>query len=358
MSRLLCDALTAPAGVAALAPERQTALVARARRAGLLATLCRRMEAADVLRELPPAARRHYESARLMQDKQQRDLRFALSQLAPVLDAIDARLILLKGAAYTAGGLDAGRGRLISDIDLLTPRHRIAQVEQALVDAGWERAGKSAYDERYYRRWMHEIPPLRHGKRGTVLDVHHTILPPTAAPKLPVQPLFDDVEELQPGLFALGAADRVLHSVAHLLFESEFNAPLRDLWDQRCLIVEALQRDPGFWAQLRDRARLMDLETPLWLALRYLERHFALRAPAAVGEALRPPLAALRCGYWDPLFRRAFSVDPPPQQPRFHGLAHTLLYLRGHALRMPPQLLLPHLLRKSLQRWSGEAPAP
>ncbi|UUZ51358.1 nucleotidyltransferase family protein [Massilia sp. B-10] len=37
------------------------------------------------------------------------------------------------------------------------------------------------YDQRYYRVWMHEIPPMQHVQRGSVIDVHHAILPLTAA---------------------------------------------------------------------------------------------------------------------------------------------------------------------------------
>ena len=38
----------------------------------------------------------------------------------------------------------------------------------------------SAYDQRYYREWMHELPPLLHVRRQTALDVHHAIAPETA----------------------------------------------------------------------------------------------------------------------------------------------------------------------------------
>ena len=36
------------------------------------------------------------------------------------------------------------------------------------------------YDDAYYRRWMHELPPLIHRERDRMIDVHHTILPLTA----------------------------------------------------------------------------------------------------------------------------------------------------------------------------------
>ena len=54
------------------------------------------------------------------------------------------------------------------------------EVEGALMLHGWSTTHHDAYDQRYYRKWMHELPPLKHNTRGTVLDVHHAILPVTA----------------------------------------------------------------------------------------------------------------------------------------------------------------------------------
>ncbi len=50
------------------------------------------------------------------------------------------------------------------------------------------------YDDLYYRQWMHELPPLVHGERGRMVDVHHTILPLTARPTPDAQALIADAE--------------------------------------------------------------------------------------------------------------------------------------------------------------------
>ena len=55
-------------------------------------------------------------------------------------------------------------------------------VEAALLAAGWEWVKPDPYDDAYYRRWMHELPPLIHRERDRMIDVHHTILPLTARP--------------------------------------------------------------------------------------------------------------------------------------------------------------------------------
>ncbi|MFX6435483.1 nucleotidyltransferase family protein, partial [Acinetobacter baumannii] len=63
------------------------------------------------------------------------------------------------------------------------PRDALDAVEAALLGAGWEWVKPDPYDDAYYRRWMHELPPLIHHERDRMIDVHHTILPLTAQPK-------------------------------------------------------------------------------------------------------------------------------------------------------------------------------
>jgi hypothetical protein len=347
---VLLEALRQPRSAASLSPAALTLLVAQARATNLLAALGLRLEAAGVLEDLAPEARRHFRSAVLAQEKQQRDLAYELSHLVRVFDALDEPLVLLKGAAYIAAGLECSSGRLISDIDLLVKEASIDRAERALQSAGWEGVKQDAYDDRYYRRWMHEIPPLVHRARGSVLDVHHTILPPTAGPRLPAERLFEELQPIAPGIHGLGAEDILLHSAAHLFYESEFPHALRDLWDQRCLLKQFAERIPDFWHRLAVRAREMDLETPLWLSLRYVDMHFAISPPPEVLDRLRPPAAGLRSVWWDFLFRRIFRPDHPSTRLRFHGIAVKLLFLRGHALRMPPWLLIPHLARKGFRQ--------
>ena len=92
-------------------------------------------------------------------------------------------VILLKGTAFHAADLDACGGRSVGDLDILVPHDSLGAVEAALLDAGWERMKEAdGYDDAYYRRWMHELPPLIHRTRDRMIDVHHTILPLTARP--------------------------------------------------------------------------------------------------------------------------------------------------------------------------------
>ena len=107
-------------------------------------------------------------------------MRREVAHVEGALAATGVPFILLKGAAYLLAGLKAARGRMFSDIDILVPRRALPDVEAALMLSGWASANITPYDQRYYRRWMHELPPLKHISRRTLLDVHHAILPTTA----------------------------------------------------------------------------------------------------------------------------------------------------------------------------------
>src|SRR3546814_12103122 len=129
--------------------------------------------------------------------------------------------------------LPSARGRLFSDIDFMVPRARIEEVEHRLLDAGWEPAVADEYDQLYYRRWTHQIPPLRHFRRNTVLDVHHTIVPltaraPVAAEALATQSLALDGDGQ---LRILAPADLVLHAALHLFNDGESDHGLGDMPD-------------------------------------------------------------------------------------------------------------------------------
>src|SRR3546814_3406600 len=91
-------------------------------------------------------------------------------------DLTGVPIILLKGTAYAAAGLKAGIGRSIGDLDIMVPCARLDAVEAGLIAAGWEWVKPDPYDDQYYRRWMHELPPLIHKERDRMIDVHHTIL--------------------------------------------------------------------------------------------------------------------------------------------------------------------------------------
>jgi hypothetical protein len=327
-------------------------VIRQGRRAGLLARLAIQLAERDLLARVPAAPRSHLAAERILAEKHARDVRWEVRCIRQALAPIGVDLILLKGAAYILADLPPARGRLFSDVDILVPKAALADVERALLREGWTGGAIDPYDDRYYRRWMHQIPPLIHRLRGTTIDVHHTILPETARLDLKAAALFAASREIAGagGVGTLCPADMILHSALHLFNEGEYARGLRDLDD----IAQLLRRfgsDAAFWPLLLDRAEELDLRRPLYYALRYAGALLgvALPEPVRMAARLAPPNAALR---WlmDMLFSRALRPDHESCRDGLTGVAIWLLYVRSHHLRLPPRLLLPHLLRKAYMR--------
>ena len=356
MKALLVDVLKDPEQCPKLTLADWDVLIPQGRVTGLLGTLCLMLEARDLLASVPAAVRRHLESALCTHRKQSENLEYELMWLQRAMAEMGEKLILLKGAAYIVGELPAGAGRLISDIDLLVPEKNVPRAEQTLREYGWESAEDDPYNDRYYRKWMHEIPPMAHVERDSVLDVHHTILPPTADEKLSPEKLFEQLEELVPGVFALSPLDMVLHSATHLFHEGEFLHGLRDLLDLDRLLRHFSAADDRFWNDLVARATEMDMLTSLFLALRYSRMFFETPVPAAVEAEVESRLPRFPgVAFFDFLFVRAFLPDHASCVLAFTPFARFCLYVRSHYLRMPLYLLLPHLLRKA---WVGRFGRP
>lgn len=325
-------------------------LLSQARSTRLLASLALQLQIGGVDNQLPTAVSRHLKSAILVHEKQKRDLAFDGEKIKVVLNSISERLVLLKGAAYIVAELPVGRGRLITDIDILVPHQRINEVEKTFNESGWSSGYANTYNERYYRKWSHEIPPLTHRKRGTTLDVHHNILPPTARPNINAGLLFDKLIEVKPGIFTLSWQDMVIHSATHLFHEGEFHHGLRDLWDLDRMLRDFPGRDPKFWEGLVSRAQELELQVSLFHGLRYAQQLFGTPLPEGIVEHTGNWSTWLRKTVMDFLFSRAFRPDHPRCRLRYTDLALSILYVRSHLLRMPLYLLLPHLARKAWMR--------
>jgi hypothetical protein len=346
---LLLEVLRAPQTMGGLDLAGWELLLCQAGAANLSATLSWLSEEEGLAERIPPAARRHLDWARTVEARHRQAVRFEVRQIQRALGALGIPVILLKGAAYVAAGLPAGHGRLFSDIDVLVPKALLPDVESALMLGGWAATHLDAYDQRYYREWMHELPPMVHIRRGNTIDVHHAILPETA-------PLRPDPGKLRaaalpisglPGVATLAPADMVLHSAVHLFFDGEFSKGLRDLFDIHRLLRE-FGSEPGFWQGLPTRARELELARPLFYALRYCQRLLGTAVPQAVLDALAPA-APNRALLWlmDQLFARALLPLHASCEDRFSGLARFALYVRGNWLRMPPLLLSRHLFHKA-----------
>lgn len=327
-------------------------VLGQARQARLIARLATHFLDKGWMSDVPAGPRTHLASALRLAQRQQHEVRWEVDCLFRALHAIEGPVVLLKGAAYLMADYTTARGRLFADIDLMVPKTHIEAVEGALFAAGWICDEQDAYNQRYYREWMHEIPPLRHVQRNSYIDLHHTITPPTSRFHVDGAVLCRQVKPLKgyPGLSVLAPEDMVLHSAVHLFQEGEFGHGLRDLLDLLDLLQQ-FSSQPMFWPSLLDRAQELDLGIPLYHAVFHITRLWGNPVPDSLRariDAMGPSMLARGLMAW--MLDLALKPDHPSCDTRWTGLARWLLYVRSHALRMPVRLMVPHLLRKAWMR--------
>lgn len=346
---LLTRTLRSPESTSRFSMSEWDTLVRQARAAGLLARLAHRLHQHGQTAAIPAVVRWHFDAAETLADKQRTAVRWELQQIRKALRDLGGPLIVLKGAAYVAADLPAAEGRLFNDIDILVPRESLPKTESSLRLAGWHATGLSEYDNRYYRRWMHEIPPMQHVQRDTVIDVHHAILPDTAryhpdSAKLRSRAVA--VDGLL-GIHVLAPEDRILHSATHLFHDGELPHGLRDLTDLDLLLRDAAA-DPDFWPRLTARADELELGRSLFYALRYLRHFLDTPIPDSVMTALDTAAPnRITLALMDRIFTRVLAPAHASCADAFTPLARQAAFVRAHWLRMPAHLLIPHLFHKA-----------
>lgn len=324
---LVAAVLTDPARATALTPAQWNALIAAARAEQLIGSLAVRLDGLPI----PPAAARIMVDARASAEQGRVAALWEAEMARRALAPLGVPVVLLKGTAFVAAGLDAGRGRSIGDLDILVPRDALDAVEAALLAAGWEWVKPDPYDDAYYRRWMHELPPLIHRERDRMIDVHHTILPPTARPTPDAALLIADAVPLGNGLSVLSPEDMVVHAAAHLFADGDLQGGLRNLWDIDRLVREA--DDGGFVDRLMACAARHELTPATARALRLTKRIYATPVERFA------PVAS------DALFVRRLLARDGWGRSRHKGTEFGF-YVRSHWLRMPPVMLARHLWTK------------
>jgi hypothetical protein len=345
-SRLLARALVEPETPHTAEWE---AIIHRAREADLLGTIARRISARGLLDQVPPGPRAHLVAAIASSNAQHRAVLRETAEIARALQPLGVPLVLLKGAAYVLGRLPAARGRSLSDIDLLVPKSALPAVESALMLAGYATTHHHPHDQRYYRRWMHEIPPMQHVKRLTVVDVHHAITPQLARGAQDATSLFRAAVPLDDpaGFSILAPADMVLHSASHLFDNEEFTHGLRDLVDLDALLRH-FGRDPGFWSTMTTRAIALRLERPLHYALEWTSRLLGTPMPGPVARGAAAHVRGSATGWlMEMLIERALQPDMGLRSVLW---ARRALYIRGYWLKLPVPLLAWHLTAKAFRR--------
>ena len=334
------------AGVLSLADWEPVIRLARA--AKLHATLGHRLAADDERwRALPDQPRAHLQAAMSFAAYRRHLLGAELRGLAEVFPR-GTEVILLKGAAYHAQDLPLAEGRLSADVDLLVRQADIDLTEAAMVVVGWTSTVTDAYDQRYYRQWSHELPPMRAEGHALEIDLHHGIAPVTSRCRPDPAALWASRRPL-PGsrYFVLDRADQLIHAVVHLFQDTELDGRLRDLLD-----IDAMLRGlPGEDAALRSlasRVSQFGADRLFWYALTACQRWLGTPIPSVLWPE-PPPRTAQEVMNW--MLPRTLLPRLPEERPGLGGtLAGKLAQLRYHHMRMPLGLLFRHGLAKGWRR--------
>ncbi len=341
---LLLRVLQDPSRLSSLSPAEWEGVLSAAEPARLSGRLAADAFRVEAQARAPSWARDRLTSARIRGREFERVVLWEINRILRALDSTGLRPVFLKGAGYLAAGLPSAAGRVVSDVDVLVPEADLETAQSALERQGWAFVEQTPYDERYYRQWMHELPPMRHRQRGTMLDVHHAILPRTGRFQPDSRVLLERAVRAG-GTYVLCPTHMVLHAAVHLFYDGA--AAIRDLADIDCLVRYFATAEADFWPALLDDARELDLERSAFYALRYAHRILATPIPHEFWAELERAAPAR------PVLRVMDTLVDATLRERKGGVAAASsfgLYVRSHWLRMPPLLLVRHLAHQALVR--------
>lgn len=349
---LLVNVLTSPEKLIHACPRIQAQVIAEARYFNMLAQLKYVCEQANIWYQLPLRVKQHIQSAEHSFKNQKRQLEIEHEAIKEALKGIPCTWVYLKGAAYQMLALPSFYGRLMNDVDILVPEDQLTAIEATLSEHGWVHKKLTDYDEKFYREWSQEIPPLRHFSRQTELDVHFNILPkrlsqsPESAFLLAQTQLLKGEDKAA----TLTPAALLLHSAIHLFYESEYHKGIRDLFDIHLLINEFGQ-DNAFWNQLILLQDQLGNAECTFYALHFSEVIYHTAIPEHIKAYYldhKPNILAFTLT--EPAFHYAFTSMYPLHHHAGHHRALSTLYIRGHYKRLPIYKLIPHLIKKSLSK--------
>ncbi len=347
---MLTELLANPQSFSSFSSKEQSRLISEARYFNMLAQLKPLFIQSEQWETLPPKVKQHIDVAHGIFNHQQARLKHESRHFQQVFSALNIEWTYLKGAAYHLADFPEFQGRLMNDIDILVNEHSLPKVENALRKQGWLSSHLNDYDQKFYRQWSQEIPPMRHLTRQTALDLHFNILPKTLKESPNPTLLMSEtirIDSKNCSGNVLNPPAMVIHSAIHLFHESDFSKGTRDLYDLFLLFTK-FSTQPAFWDQLMQLQSQLGNGSSVFYALRYCQDIFQLPVPDNVQlfyQQYQPVTLNTRIA--DFAFKRVFVYAFPDNQRFGHRIATWILYIRGHLKRMPMRLLVPHLIRKS-----------
>lgn len=317
------------------------------RAANLLSIFSYKIKRKQLLNLLPESFYWHIESNINYAERQFYQVEVEIDRIDLILKEAGITPVFLKGAAYNIEKVPSLVGRTMSDIDILVPSSDIKATEERLLSLGWQAKELDNYNEKYYREFAHEIPPLFDPITGTTLDIHHNIYLPVSG-KAPDESLLrQNVVATANEKFVLEKHMQAIHTCLHLYWNEDVTCSLRDLYDFTCICKE--YSSSCFWEEMTKTAQTMNLCSLVLDVLRLAEFFFELQYPDNVKEQLssnEDAFSKLRQSITLFVMKRAIIPNTRACKSFILDIFRILAYLRGHLLKMPLCVLVPHILKK------------
>jgi hypothetical protein len=339
----VCQAFIEPKSTLTFTPKQWQLLVLILRNQQLLACYSARFKQAGMFEQIPTQTQRHFLNADVLVANHKKQVLFEASELQWDLIGKQQYFIFLKGAGYTLSGAQVGDTRIYNDIDILADKGSIDAIEKRLCLLGWMSEELTEHDEKYYRKWAHEIPPLRHGKRGTIVDVHHNIVPIISGRHLDADKFATNIVTTEDGFQVLSFPAMTLHSLIHLFFNEEVKKGYRDLIDLHTLITTNNTQE--FWLDLIALAKETGFGLELFLACRYTQKILKTEIPDFVQDEIKQ-FCPRNIAFLDFIYEKTLKPNHPSCRAMLFAFAEYAVLIRGHFQKMPLHILVYHLLCK------------
>lgn len=311
------------------------------RKSRMLGRFTMRAEQAGVSAGLPDRVREHMQAALVLAQSNRETLLWESREVERALAPIGVPVILLKGASFIVADLPAGRGRPSNDLDVLVPRDSLDQVTEALRGAGWEGSQMAPGEQAHFLRWMHQLPTMYHGIRGTAIDIHHAISPIAGLNNVDPASLFKSSVPVEGRHFRLLAPeDMVILAAVHWARSSGTVGSIRDFLDIDDLVRDFSAADPAFHDRLAARSVFLGVAGTLDVALSLAQSFFGTPGPARPAPPLLERLVLLG------------GVSTGSHAPnRLQLAARQILTWRSYRMQMPISLMISRAVNSRLERF-------
>jgi hypothetical protein len=214
-------------------------------------------------------------------------------KLQEVLNAFSQQripVIVLKGAALAALVYEDISLRSMKDLDLLVRGEDLDAADRLLRTLRYV-PNESHHSQAWYREHHHHLAPYVAQDHSLVLELHHHILPPTIAERIPIHTLWQRAQPAQiisMTTLVLAPEDLLLHLSLHLVGDICINGvgKLRALRD----IAEIISRykESIDWEHLLREAKTYEVEKHLYYAFWLTQDIIDAEVPIQILRDLKP----------------------------------------------------------------------